>query len=122
MLTPEQANVFATQWYAAWNAADLDAIMACYDRGIEHSSPFIAKFNGTDESVLRGWMVVREYFGRALERNPTPVGVTRFNPMHIATGHDSVILVYRRMSGELAGEVFFLNGQGKIVRSISHYG
>ena len=44
MLSPEQARAFVNRWYAAWNAGDLDAIMACYDDGIEHSSPFIARF------------------------------------------------------------------------------
>src|SRR4051812_33060135 len=38
ILTPEDAAGFAGRWYAAWNAHDLDAIMACYDASIEHSS------------------------------------------------------------------------------------
>jgi hypothetical protein len=122
MLTPEQARSFADRWYAAWNASDLDAIMACYDDAIEHSSPFIAKFNGTHDAALRGKAAVRAYFGRAFERNPTPPGATRFNPLHVTTGHESVILVYRRMSGEIAAEIFFLSSAGRIVRSISHYG
>jgi hypothetical protein len=33
-----------------------------------------------------------------------------------------VILVYRRMNGDLAAEVFFLNAAGNITRSVSHYG
>jgi hypothetical protein len=127
-LTPADAKAFADRWFAAWNgagpgdAAALDAIMACYDDAIEHSSPFIAKFNGTSEHTLRGKAAVREYFGRALDRNPTPPGVTRFGPMHVTTGQESVLVVYRRMSGEIAGEVFFLNAARKIVRSVSHYG
>ncbi|MCC6425823.1 MAG: nuclear transport factor 2 family protein [Phycisphaerales bacterium] len=120
-LTPADAASFADRWYAAWNAGDLDGIMACYDDAIEHSSPFIARFNGTDDHTLRGIAVVREYFRRAFERNPTPAGVVRFSPMHVMTGQESVILVYRRMSGEIAAEVFFLNGAGRIVRSVSHY-
>jgi hypothetical protein len=31
-------------------------------------------------------------------------------------------VVYRRWTGEIAGEVFFLNAAGLIVRSVSHYG
>ena len=92
--------------------------MACYDPGIEHSSPFIKRYNGTDDTAIRGIAGVRDYFGRALARNPT----LRFDPMHVTVGLESVILVYRRMSGDLAAEVFFLNERGKIVRSVSHYG
>jgi len=110
------------RWYAAWNAGGLDAIMACYDDAIEHSSPFIARFNGTADGSLRGKAAVRAYFGRALTTNPTPQGETRFQPMHLTVGLASVLVVYRRWTGELAGEVFFLNEQGHIVRSVSHYG
>src|SRR5205085_4449272 len=117
-LTPEQAQAFAASWYIAWNAHDLDAIMSHYDAVIEHSSPFIKRYNGTDDVSIKGVDAVREYFARALERNPT----LRFEPMHVTTGLESVLLVYKRMSGDLAGEVFFLNAAGKIVRSVSHYG
>jgi hypothetical protein len=129
-MSPAQAHRFAESWYAAWNArpnADLDAIMEHYAPTIEHSSPFIARFNGTNDASLRGFAAVREYFGRAIERSPTPAaggpgGSLRFNPMHMALGHESMILVYTRFSGELAAEVFFFDGAGKVVRSVSHYG
>jgi hypothetical protein len=117
-LTPQQAQAFADRWYSAWNARDIDAIMACYDDSIEHSSPFIKRYNGTDDLSIKGIAGVRDYFERALKRNPT----LRFDPMHLTVGLESVLLVYRRMSGDLAGEVFFLNAAGKIVRSVSHYG
>lgn len=132
-MTLDNARAFADRWYHAWNAhrpggsiANLDAIMACYADTIEHSSPFIARFNAglgnAGEDTLRGKAAVAAYFGRALESNPTPQGQTRFQPMHLAVGTSSVLLVYRRWTGELAGEVFVLNPAGAIVRSISHYG
>lgn len=121
-LTPEQARAFADRWYNAWNAHDLDAIMACYDPAIEHSSPFIKRYNAgrpdENDPYLKGIAAVRDYFDRALQRNPT----LRFDPMHVTTGLLSVILVYCRMSGDLAAEIFFLNDKGLIVRSVSHYG
>ena len=117
-VTPEQAASFAASWYAAWNAHDLDAIMGHYDPAIEHSSPFIKRYNNSDDVSIRGMDGVRDYFRRALERNPT----LAFNPMHVTTGLESVLLVYRRMTGDVAGEIFFLNSQGKITRSVSHYG
>ena len=117
-LTPVDAAAFAASWYLAWNAHDLDAIMAHYAPEIRHSSPFIKRYNGTDDLALVGIAAVRDYFRRALERNPT----LRFDPKHITVGLESVILVYTRMTGDLAAEVFFLDGSGKITRSVSHYG
>ncbi len=77
--TPESAAAFAKRWYAAWNARDLDAIMACYDANIEHSSPFIKRYNGTDDLSIVGIDAVRDYFRRALERTPR-CGLIRCTP------------------------------------------
>src|ERR1043165_1265616 len=119
MITEEDARRFADAWYPAWNSHDLDRIMACYAPTIEHSSPFIARYNNDPTNApLRGKEAVRAYFGRALERNPT----LRFDPLHRAIGVDSIVLVYRRMTGELAAELFQIDEQGLIVRSRSHYG
>ena len=127
-LTPAQATSLAARWYAAWNAGEIDSIMACYDERIEHTSPFVARFNagvaGHDrpDGTLRGKPAVRAYFARALAMNPTPAGMVRFSPMHLTVGIASVVVIYRRWTGELAGEVFFLNDAGLIGRSVSHYG
>jgi hypothetical protein len=127
-LTTAHAQAFADRWFRAWNAHSLDLILACYDPSIEHSSPFIKRYNDAvgrgDEPSVRGLKDLGDYFGRALQRNPT----LRFDPVHLATGLESVILVYRRHShdtppvGELSAEVFFLTPEGKIRRSVSHYG
>ena len=116
-VTEESARAFAASWYAAWNSHDIDRIMSHYAAGIEHSSPFIKRYNGTDDTSLRGIVAVRDYFERALKRNPT----LRFDPLHLTIGLESVILVYRRMTGDLAAELFAFDGEGKVVRSVSHY-
>lgn len=118
MLATEDARRFSGSWYAAWNRHDLDGIMAHYADGIEHSSPFIARYNGDDACrPLKGKAVVRAYFERALQRNPT----LRFDPMHLAVGVETVGLVYRRMTGEVAVETFRMR-DGLVAESVSHYG
>jgi len=116
-LAEPAARAFAASWYSAWNAHDIDAIMAHYAPSIEHSSPFIKRYNGTDDASLRGIAAVRDYFARALARNPA----LRFDPKHLTIGLESVILVYTRMTGDLAAEVFFFDDGGRVVRSVSHY-
>lgn len=118
MISEQQARAFADSWYAAWNAHDLGAIMSHYSPSIEHSSPFIKRYNNSDASSLRGVDAVREYFARALERNPT----LRFDPERMALGLESVVLLYTRMSGDRAAETFFFDSAGKVIRSVSHYG
>ncbi len=116
-ITEAFAADFARTWYAAWNAHDIDAIMAHYAPTIRHSSPFIKRYNNSDAPALEGVDAVRDYFARALARNPD----LRFNPQHITVGLASVILIYTRMTGDLAAEVFFFDNEGKITRSVSHY-
>ena len=127
-LSQAEAGAFADRWFAAFNSHELARILACYHESVEHSSPFIKRYNDAvgrgDEPSVKGLKELGEYFGRALQRNPA----LRYEPLHVATGLDSVILVYRRHShdtppkGELAAEVFFLSPEGTISRSVSHYG
>jgi hypothetical protein len=117
LITEAFAQKFAASWYAAWNAHDVDAIMGHYAPTIEHSSPFIKRYNGTDDTSLRGIDAVRDYFARALVRNPT----LAFIPQHVTVGLESVTLIYTRMTGDLAAEIFFFDDEGKITRSVSHY-
>lgn len=116
-ISEQAAKDFAASWYAAWNAHDLGAIMAHYAPTIEHSSPFIKRYKGSDDPSICGIAGVRDYFDRALKRNPT----LRFDPLHLTIGLESIILVYRRMTGDLAAEVFIFDPAGKVMRSISHY-
>lgn len=126
-MTPASAIAFAEKWFDGFNRHDLAAILACYAPSIEHSSPFIKRYNEAvgrgDEPSVKGLTELGSYFGRALGRNPT----LRYEPLHVTTGLESVILVYRRHShdtppsGDLAAEVFFLNSEGKVLRSVSHY-
>ncbi|MFN0137053.1 MAG: nuclear transport factor 2 family protein [Phycisphaerae bacterium] len=116
-ISESQARAFADSWYAAWNAHNLQAILAHYAPTIEHSSPFVSRYRASDDLWIRGIAALRDYFAHALERNPD----LRFDPLHVAVGATSLVLVYRRMSGHIAAEVFYLNAEGKVVRSVSHY-
>jgi hypothetical protein len=116
--SPGPAAAFAGRWYAAWNARDLGAVMARHEPTVEHSSPFIRRYNGADDAWLVGEGAVRDCFRRAPERNPT----LRFDPPHTAVGLFGVTPVHRRMTGDLAAELFVLSERGRVLRSVSHYG
>jgi len=61
----------AQEWLTAWNAHDLERILAHYADDVELSSPFVAKLTGRTEGVLRGKAALRDYFARGLQAYPT---------------------------------------------------
>ncbi|MGB0930105.1 MAG: nuclear transport factor 2 family protein [Chitinophagales bacterium] len=107
----------AHQWIAAWNNHDLAAIMGCYAESIEHTSPKIAAYFNMADSTLRNKALLESYFKQALQKNPT----LHFDLQHVLEGHNSVVLIYKRMNTALAGEYLEFGETGLIVRSRSHY-
>ena len=64
------AERFAAQWVTAWNAHDLEGILAHYADDIELYSPAIVKVMGEPSGVLRGKDKVRAYWAHALDLFP----------------------------------------------------
>jgi hypothetical protein len=118
MLTPFFAQRFADSWYPAWNAREIERIMAHYAPHVEHSSPYLLRYNQTDARSIIGRDALRVFYERVLEVN----AFTRLEPLHIAVGFDSVVLVFRGISNDLTAEVFFFDTSGKVVRSAANYG
>lgn len=83
----ERAQRFAEEWYAAWNADDLDAVLDHYADDVEMVSPLVSTLTGRDDDTLVGKDALRAYF----------VGV------------GSLVLHYRGAGGNLAAEVVFLD-------------
>jgi len=113
----ERAERFAEEWYAAWNAHDLDAILDHYADDVEMGSPLVATLAGREDGRLAGKQALRGYFAAGLERFPD----LRFEPIDLFVGVDSVVLHYRS-AGRLSAEVIFLDERDKVVRYLAHYG
>ena len=71
MISHEQADRFATEWIGAWNAHDLDAIVAHYAEDVTFVSPFVAALTGEESGRIEGRDALREYF------RPRPRGLPR---------------------------------------------
>lgn len=120
MLSADFATRFAAEWIAAWNAHDLDRILAHYADDFTMASPRIAEIAGVPSGTLRGKAAIGAYWRAALERFPT----LRFELVTTLVGADSVTLYYRSNRGGssgLAAEVFFFDGAGTVVRAAAHY-
>jgi ketosteroid isomerase-like protein len=108
---------FARRYYAAWNARDLDAILALYADEIEFSSPYIAALGFSVDGVIHGKGVLRAYFEKALERAPA----LTFTPETLCVGARGHTLIYRNHRGERAVEAHEFDAAGRVIRADATY-
>lgn len=111
------AGQFADLWIAAWNAHDLDQVLALYRDDFSMASPYIASIAGEASGVLHGKPAVRAYWQAALARMPE----LHFELIAVLAGVDSLVLHYRSVGGKLAAECFEFDAAGKVCRAAAHY-
>ena len=117
MLTEAQARSIAEENIAAWNSHDLERILAHYDDDVVLVSPVAALRFGAPQGEVRGKAALREYFGRALEANPT----LRFELVDVMWGISSVVLYYKNQRGSMTGEVLEIGPSGRPIRVLANY-
>jgi len=108
---------FARRYYAAWNARDIEGILALYAEDVEFSSPYIAALGFSVDGVIRGKTLLRAYVERALERAPA----LTFTPEALFVGARGNALIYRNHRGERVLEVHQRDGLGLVVRADAVY-
>jgi ketosteroid isomerase-like protein len=110
------AASFAEEWIEAWNAHDLDRILAHYDADVSFRSPYVAAF-GVPSGTLHGKGALGDYFARTLARVPD----LRFELERVFVGVASVAVSYRSVAGVPAVEVMGC-GSGTLASEVScHY-
>ncbi len=108
-------HAFAQDWIAAWNAHDLERILAHYAPEIVFLSPVAEKRVGNGRVV--GIPALRAYWGAGLAAQPD----LRFDLLGVLVGHDCLTIHYRNHRGQSAAETFEVSGEGKVVRSYACY-
>jgi predicted ester cyclase len=116
-VTKDDAWSLAKDWVAAWNAHDLDLIMAHYDDAIELTSPVIAQLLGASDGKVAGKASLRAYFQRGLEAYPE----LHFHLEDVLWGVNSVVLYYTNQKGSRTAEFMELSATGKVKRVVAHY-
>jgi len=116
MIDAAQARRFADEWIAAWNAHDLERVLAHYTEDFEMASPVIVQIMGEPSGVLRGKENVRAYWTKALAALPD----LHFDLEHVLVGAESVALFYRGHRGPSV-ELFFFDASGLVRRAAAHY-
>jgi ketosteroid isomerase-like protein len=117
MLDHAAAVALVEAWTAAWNAHDLEAILAHYTDDVVFVSPFVVKLLGEPSGTLRGKEALRAYFARALAAYPD----LRFEPRAMLVGVGSLVYAYQSVGGLQAAEVMFVAADGRVDRVLAHY-
>jgi hypothetical protein len=102
---------------AAWNAHDLEQILAHYAEDVELVSPLVAKLADQCDGVVRGKGALRRYFVRGLEAYPT----LRFDFIRLYPGVRSCVVEYVSINGVRSAELMEFDQCGKVRRVLAHY-
>lgn len=116
-MTKEEAWKLANEWVAAWNAHDLDLIMAHYEDEVELTSPVAARLLGKPDGKVVGKANLRAYFQRGLEAFPE----LQFRLEDALWGLNSVVLYYANQKGTRTAEFMELSAAGKVARVVANY-
>ena len=116
MITRAFAQVFATEWIAAWNSHDLARVLSHYTDDFEMQSPYIAQIIGIASGKLVGKPAVMAYWARALQEFPN----LRFELSEVLAGNDSLAIHYRSIRG-MATEILQFGAHGLVLRAMAHY-
>lgn len=112
-----QAERFAEQWVAAWNAHDLDAVLSHFTEDAVFTSPVAARILPETNGILRGKDAIRGYWSAGMEKIPD----LHFEVIHVYAGLDTIVINYRNHTGALVSEVLRVDVEGLVVRGDGTY-
>lgn len=105
MPTPEPAT-FADDWVRAWNAHDVEAVLAHFHDDVLFSSPVAARVLPDSGGVVRGKDALRRYWTTALAGMPD----LHFEVLDVYRGESVLVIHYRNQRGGLVNEVLIFDG------------
>lgn len=100
------AVAFSKQWVEAWNAHDVEAVLAQFHDDVLFTSPVAATILPETAGVVRGKPALRRYWTQAVQR----IANLRFVVVAVYQGVDTVVIVYRNQDGGLVSEVLRFSG------------
>lgn len=109
------AHAFAQDWIAAWNAHDLERILAHYVADVVFLSPVAQRRVGDGRVV--GIPALRSYWSQGLAAQPE----LKFELVDVLVGQQCLTILYRNHRGQTAAETFEFGAGDKVVRSYACY-
>lgn len=97
------AHVFACERVEAWNAHDLESILAHFTDDVVFTSPVAEKIVPGSEGVIRSKSTLRDYWRKGLRL----ILDLRFEIIGVYQGVDAIVIHYRNQNNRLVCEVLF---------------
>lgn len=102
----QDAPSFAAEWCAAWNAHDLDAVLAHFHDDVVFASPVAAKLLPETGGRIAGKAALRAYWEEGLRRIPD----LHFTVERVFAGLDAIVIQYRNQRDVSVSEVLIFDG------------
>lgn len=115
-MTPDSED-FARDWAAAWNAHDLDTLLAHFGADVVFTSPVASQLLEDSDGVIRGKAALRAYWEEGLRRIPD----LRFEVVAVYAGVSTLVINYRNQRGGLVCEVLTFDDAGLVVQGHGTY-
>jgi ketosteroid isomerase-like protein len=114
---PSDLATLGREWIDAWNARDLERVLALYSDDFEMTSELIQRLGFEASGTLRGKSNVRAYWAKAL----TLVGDLHFELIDTYVSPDSVAVFYQNERGKKICEYLRCDAAGKIVQGSANH-
>lgn len=105
-MTIADAQAFARDWCAAWNAHDVEAVLEHFHDDVVFTSPVAARIVPESGGVVHGKDALRHYWSTALAAYPD----LHFEVIDTYVGTHAVVINYRNQLGALVNEVLIFDG------------
>ncbi len=100
-MTPPEPRKFAEAWIRAWNARDVEAVIAHYAEDVVFTSPTAERVVPESGGTVRGKEALRSYWTVALRGHPD----LHFELIQVYAGVETIVIHYRNQVGGLVSEV-----------------
>lgn len=114
---PSTLAALGRTWVEAWNARDLERVLALYDEAAVMTSDRIPAMGFDASGTLRGKDALRAYWGKALGLLPE----LRFSLIDLFVSPDSVVVLYANERGKKICEYLRVNEAGLIVQGSANH-
>ena len=114
---PSQLATLGRDWIAAWNAHDLERVLALYAEDFEMTSDKIPALGFDASGTLHGKESVRAYWSKALTMIPN----LRFELIDTYVSPDSIVVFYQNERGSRICEYLRVDEAGKIKQGSANH-